>query len=117
MHLPELCDVWVGDLSCFVVVGWVADFFLEYFPAVAVAQVFHECLADFDILVDTLVGIDGAASRPREQHGLDKWGIGDGGVSGALGGEEPCKLLALQYALDKILDDVEMRSAVEDRVL
>ena len=84
MHLPELGDVWIFDLSCFVIVGRVADFFLEHFPAVAVAQVFHESLADFDVLVDTLVRVDGRARRPGEKRRLNQWRIGDGRMGGAL---------------------------------
>ena len=116
MHLPELCNVWVVNLSCFVVVCWVADFFLEHFTAMAVAQVFHERLADFDVLVDALVRVDGAAGSPGEQHRLDKWSVGDRRVCGTLGGKEPSEFLALHHAFDQFLHDIKMGTTSEDGV-
>jgi len=102
-------------LPCTLIIFRMRDFLPQDRMSVSSFEEVNELLGDFDVLEDSLVGVNGRARGPGEEEWFDERGVCYGGVGSSFGCDEPgVFLLFFDDFSDEVFDDGEVGSSLED---
>lgn len=121
MNLPQSCQL-VGRGRLLLgthplAVLFVGDVLGEDAGGGAGLEEAEEVVGDADVLLQGLGGVEVGAGGPAQQARLQQGRVGDAGVAGAEGRDEPGGAGALEHARHQVAHRVEVRAAEEERVL